>query len=270
MRRAAVLVREGPHYRIDAFRAGLVRLGYAIGQPEKSPDAGDLLLIWNRYGEGDRWARIYEAAGATVVVAENGYLGRDWRDGIWYALALDWNAGAGHWPVGGPERAAMFDADLKPWRRPGHYTVVLAQRGIGSPPVSQPPGWHQRVAHELGHRGHQPVIRGHPGKDQDNGNLYAQLDRAACAVTWASGAAVKALIYGVPVYHGLPNWIGAPAARPYGKALAEPFRGDRGEFLTRLAWAMWTVEEIGSGYAFDHLLRGPQEAVQPGHLRGVC
>jgi hypothetical protein len=166
-----------------------------------------------------------------------------------------------------PERAKLFAAEVKAWREGGQYALVLAQRGIGSPPVAQPTGWHQRAAAELERLGRRVVIRGHPGRHQETQSLYAQLDGAAFAVTWGSGAGVKALLYGVPVYHGMARWIGAPAARPFGKTLTEPFRGDRSEMLTRLAWAQWSVEEIGSGYAFRHLLRRPQEAIQPGSLQ---
>jgi hypothetical protein len=265
--RAYVAVREAPLYRRDAFCDGLRACGYAVGPELAKPQLGDLLLVWCRYGETDRIARRYEAAGATVIVAENGYLGRDWRGQAWYALALNQHNGVGRWPVGSPDRAALFAAELQPWRHQDGYALVFAQRGIGSPVVAQPPGWHQRAAAQLERFGHRVVIRGHPGKHQENTSLYQQLGGAAFAVTWASGAAIKALLYGVPVYHGLPQWIGAPAARPFGKSLGEPHRGDRGEFLTRMAWAMWSVEEIGSGYAFRHLLRGPQEGLQQGPLQ---
>lgn len=263
--RAHVAVREAPLYRRDAFCDGLRACGYEIGPAQPRPSRGDLLLIWNRYGPGDAMARRYEAAGATVVVAENGYLGREWNGGHWYSLAVGWNAGAGRWPVGGLERAAMFP--VEPWRTGGDYVLVLAQRGIGSPPVAQPSNWYKRAAVDLERMGHRVVIRGHPGAKQHNESLYAQLAGASFAVTWASGAGVKALLYGVPVFHGMPAWIGSAAARPFRKPLDEPFRGDRGDFLSRLAWAQWSVEEIGSGHAFRHLLCRPAEALQPGVMR---
>lgn len=265
--RAHVAVRDQPHYRRDAFCDGLRKCGYGIGPELAKPAPTDLLLIWNRYGEGARQAERYESAGATVIVAENGYLGRDWRGQVWYQLALGWNNGAGQWAAGDRDRAKLFAAELKPWRDHDGYALVLAQRGIGSPPVAQPPGWHQRAAAELQRLGRRVVIRGHPGRHQENQSLYAQLDGAAFAVTWGSGAGIKALLYGVPVYHGMARWIGAPAALPFGKTLTEPFRGDRSEMLTRMAWAQWSVEEIGSGYAFRHLLRRPEKAVQPGSLQ---
>ena len=265
--RAVVLVREQPLYRRDAYCDGLRSLGYQLVREIAAPGPGDVLLIWNRYGEGHRIATQFERRGATVIVAENGYLGREWHGGVWYSLSLNWNAGVGDWPIGDPTRAAMLDKDLRPWRAGGQYALVLAQRGIGTQPVAQAPGWHQRAAQQLRAAGHEVVIRDHPGKDQANASLYAQLDGAAFAVTWASGAGLKALLYGVPVYHGLPGWVGAAAAAPFGKRLPDAFRGERGPMLERLAWGMWNVEEIGSGEAFRHLLRRPAQAVQPGSVR---
>ena len=252
--RAVVLLREQPVYRKGSFLAGLQACGYSVVSEIAAPGPADVLVIWNRYGHWAQLASRYEARGARVVVAENGYVGREWRGGVWYQLALGWNNGAGRWPVGDPARAAIFSEELKPWRVGGDYVLVLAQRGIGSPPVAQPLGWHERAVADLERAGHRVVLRGHPGNHQENPSLYAQLEQASCAVTWGSGAGVKALLHGVPVYHGLVCWIGAPAARAYQKPLPEPLRGDRSVMLTRMAWAMWSVEEIASGEAFRHLL----------------
>lgn len=73
-------------------------------------------------------------------------------------------------------------------------------------------------------------------------------------VTWASGAAIKAIIEGIPVFYEFNDWIGAPAAR-YGIDDTEnPFLGDRNPMLHRLSWAQWTAEEIASGEPFKCLL----------------
>jgi hypothetical protein len=77
-------------------------------------------------------------------------------------------------------------------------------------------------------------------------------------VTWGSGAALKALAMGVPVFHTFPQWIGAGAANPLGSDLEKPFRGDRLPMFRRLAWAMWPLHELESGAAFAALLGGAQ------------
>ena len=39
------------------------------------PKPGDLVVVWNRYGNYEAEALRFEAAGAAVIVMENGYLG---------------------------------------------------------------------------------------------------------------------------------------------------------------------------------------------------
>ena len=78
-------------------------------------------------------------------------------------------------------------------------------------------------------------------------------DAWAC-ITWGSGAALKALTLGIPVFHGMPNWIGAGAALPMHADLEHPARGDRLPAFRRLAWAMWNLQEIESGEPFRRLL----------------
>jgi hypothetical protein len=74
------------------------------------------------------------------------------------------------------------------------------------------------------------------------------------AVTWGSGAAIKAIIAGVPVFHEFSRWIGAPAAKFGAANLEQPFVGDRLPMLRRLAYAQWSVAEIERGEPFALLL----------------
>jgi len=63
-------------------------------------------------------------------------------------------------------------------------------------------------------------------------------------VTWGSGAAVKALTWGIHVESHMPNWIGEQDNTDAGRL----------EMFRRLAWAQWTLDEIEDGTAFRHLL----------------
>ena len=131
--RALNLLRESLHYRKEAFSAGLGALGFQVVPALRDPLPGDVLLIWNRYGRFDDEARRFEAAGATVLVTENGHLGKAWQGGDWYSLAIGHHLGAGRWAVGGPERWAAIGTECAPWRDPGPWAneiLVLAQRGI--------------------------------------------------------------------------------------------------------------------------------------------
>lgn len=251
MNRALCLLRDALHYRRDAFCKGLAASGYRVVADLADPRPGDIVVIWNRYGRSDAEARRFEAAGARAVVTENGLLGKAWRGGDWYALAIGHHAGAGDWNVGGAERWDAMSVELAPWREGGE-TVILAQRGIGEPGVRSPDGWAENVQRRIGGR-----VRAHPGKSADSGiPLVHDLRNAGQVVTWHSAGALQALLMGIPVWHDFDRWIGAQAARPLALYGTAPKRSDvhRLAMFRHLAWAMWDLKEIANGTAFGHLL----------------
>jgi hypothetical protein len=105
--KAYCLIRTQPHYRHEAFVAGLKRCGYDVhlSYARWPVRPGDVLVIWNRYGETERIADGFEAAGGTVLVAENGYIGRgggtpkhtNGPGNHYYALARHAHNGRGRW-----------------------------------------------------------------------------------------------------------------------------------------------------------------------------
>lgn len=262
---AACLVRPLPHYRQEAFVAGLEACGFKVSFRQKSdPAPGDLLLIWNRYGHFDLLARIYESRGASVIVAENGYIGdarrvpganydgKDWR---LFALALSHHNGAGR---AGPFAAPRFleqGIELKPWRKSGEHILVLPQRGIGPKGVAMPEDWAAGVMRRLADRTRRPIrLRPHPGKERPP--LEPDLENCWACVTWGSGAAIKAIAAGVPVFHEFPFWIGKTCARFGLDELEDPLCSDalRENLFARISWAQWTIKDIASGAAFRALL----------------
>lgn len=220
--------------RAAAFRQGLERLGHTVVSGfTQTPDPDDVLVTWNRIGQVDAAAKNYRQ----VIVAENAAWGNDFLGGRWYSLARDYHNTAGRFPVGGPDRWDSLGVELAPWRS-GTEVVILPQRGIGPPGVAMPHGWAERTRGRVGGR-----IRQHPGRNACVA-LQDDLARAGCVWTWGSGAAVKALLWGVPVHSEMPEWVG------------QQDNTDRGRLamLRRLAWAQWRLEEIASGEAFERLL----------------
>ena len=248
--RALCLLPDGPNYRKADFLAGLAVAGLKVVQELPNPGAGDVLILWTRGSWRDAEARRFEAAGATVLVAENGYMGKVWRDQKWFALAVGHHAGAGTWPDAGPQRWDGWGVELSPWRDGGTDIVILEQRGIGEPGIASPDRWAEKVQKRIGGR-----IRKHPGASIPAVSLRDDLANASCAVTWHSGAALQALLMGVPVFYDFPQWIGATAARPLAEFDKGPAHGDRLTLFRKAAWAMWTAEEIRSGVAFETILR---------------
>lgn len=228
--------------RAASFRNGLEALGFTVVNGyTHDPDPDDLLVTWNRIGNVDRAADKY----GRVIVAENAAWGNDFAGGRWYSLARDRHNTAGMFPVGGPERWDSIGVELAPWRT-GTEVVILSQRGIGPEGVATPHGWAERTRARVGGR-----IRPHPGRNACVA-LQDDLARAWCAWTWGSGAAVKALLWGLPVYSEMPNWIAAQDNTDEGRLA----------MFRRLAWAQWRLEEIASGEAFRWLItaRGQDES----------
>jgi|SRR5580765_487295 len=245
------MIRPQLVYRKDVFCSGLRCAGYEVHNLNPfDPTPDDVLLIWNRYGQFDEQAKWFEKKGATVLVAENGYL-REGLDGRWFALAKGHHAGAGAWRAGGPERWDALGIKLAPWSQKGKEVLILAQRGIGEPGVASPKNWAQTIQQKYGGR-----IRPHPGDAPPKVSLRDDLRDVACVITWHSAAALYALMYGVPVFHAFPQWIGARAALrldQYPRALRDD--AARLEMFRELIWAQWSLEEIANGTAFRHLLR---------------
>lgn len=224
--------------RLKAFVAGIERHGYRaeIGFPDRIGPR-DAFLSWNRINMGNVIAQKFQDQGLPVIVAENAAWGNDFLGRRWYSLARNYHNTAGCFHIGSPDRWDSLGVELEPFRQGGSM-IVLPQRGIGSPPTRMPGGWAQAAQSRHGGR-----IRPHPGKHRAK-HLELDLEEAGKVVTWGSGAAIKALMLGIPVVSEMPNWIGEQDNTPEGRL----------EMFRRLAWAQWELYEIESGEAFACLL----------------
>jgi hypothetical protein len=256
------LTRREVHYRHECFSKGLEQAGYQVHttRPENCKP-GDVLLIWNRYGEFHDLATRFEKLGGTVIVAENGYLGKDENGQQRYALACHAHNGAGQWNVGGPERFEALGIELKDfrWHGEGHI-LVCPNRSFGMPGMIMPCDWANDVAQRLKKLTRREIrVRPHPGNVPPKHPLQDDLAGASAVVIWASSAGVHALVAGVPVICESPYWICREAADKHLECIEKlEDRGglaSRESVLQRLAWAQWSLAEIESGTAFDHLLR---------------
>lgn len=232
---AWLALREGSPYRRDAFSAGLKRLGYQVCHGRTMhPGPKDILVLWNRYGQNDVAASRFEDAGRPVLIAENATWGKEFGGDTWYSLTLGVHNTSGTFPIGTSSRFDSLGVELADWRTEGE-TVVLMQRGIGPEGVAMPRNWQAagRIRH---HPGMLPCIP-----------LEKDLAKCGRVVTWGSGAAVKALMWGIPVQSHMPKWIGKQDNTDAGRLA----------MFRRLAWASHRLSEIQSGEAFDWLLKSP-------------
>jgi hypothetical protein len=262
--RACCLIREQPHYRREAFVSGLKAAGYEVTTQLRDPQPGDLLVGWNRYGTVEDAAPKFERVGGRVLIVENGYIGKDHLGRQLYAIAEGQHNGAGKWHWRADTRRFHdLRIPVAAWRDGGNHLLVTAQRGIGSRSMASPHRWAEDCARRLAQRTKRPVrIRNHPEcrENPSRTPLEEDLAGAHAVVTWASGAAVRAIIAGIPVFYEAPHWILEGAARKGIDDIENPWTGDRTPHLERMAWAQWTVEEIASGVPFRTLLQKGEEA----------
>lgn len=237
MRRAWLNLRLTLPHRVAIFSNGLKRHGFKVelGLPSDAR-TGDMLVTWNRIGSGDVMAKQFQASGLPVLVAENAAWGNRFGGDDWYTIARGYHNTQGCFDVGGHDRWDSLGVAMEPLRVCGE-TVILPQRGIGSPPVAMPRGWAENALRRYGGR-----IRQHPGT-RPSVPLEIDLGGACKVVTWGSGAAIRASLWGCSVHSEMPNWIGQH----------ENSEDGRLEMFRRLAWAQWRLSEIESGEAFARL-----------------
>lgn len=255
-------IRMEPHYRRAAFDDGLRRLGYQLPRAAMPKDRRDLLVLWNRQGQYEADANDWEARGGTVIVCENGYIGKDELDRQLYAIAVHGHNGSGWFPVGPEDRFSALGIELKPWVEAGDI-LVCAQRGIGSRLMASPPRWEATANTMLRKLGKTAIrIRQHPGRHAPEIPLATDLARAGACVIWSSASGVKALTMGVPVVYDAPHWICSPAAAKGFYGIDKLVRDDalRLKAMHRMSHAQWRVAEIESGEPFARILARLEEA----------
>jgi hypothetical protein len=264
VKRAYCDIREKPEYRAEAFISGLKANGFHVLHrqlPAEPPKPGDVLVIWNRYSVQEQTADTWEKQGGTVLVAENGYCGRDANGHQLYALAVHGHNGSGTWRAGGPERWERLGLELKPWRARGEHVLVCPNRHFGMKDLAMPVGWEQETVKRLRQHTKRPVrVRPHPQNSAPAVPLAAELERCHAVVVWASSAGVHALLAGVPVIALSKWWICKAAASPDVSTVEAPPPPERRPVFERLAWAQWTVEEIARGEPFAHLLSAARQS----------
>lgn len=183
--RACCLSPGSPHYGREMFLAGLRAAGCdLVSAPVANPGSADALLIWNRRPHEEHFARRYEAAGAKVVIVENGFLNADGKPPNFFAISLSHHLGAGTWHVGEENRWPKIGLDLKPWRTDGEHVLILPQRSIGELGVAMPQNWIADVVARLRRKTNRPIrVRFHPGK-RPHPPLEPDIAAAWAVVTW--------------------------------------------------------------------------------------
>ena len=260
---------------LDAFTAGLQVHGVeTIRSDFHHPVLSAQVAVM--YGISQRHLiRAHQATGARCLIMEMGFVGdRLARQ----SLLWDGLNGYGTHPraTDGGERwrEEFGTAIVKPWRVDGDYVLLIGQYpGDQSIKHFEIGEWYRRAATAARRAFAMPVhFRPHPeaarkgvkppamtGVTVLRGDLDAALKGAAVVVTANSNTGVLAAIAGVPVIatdRGAMCW--PVASHTFTEPLVTP---DRSQWLADLAWAQWSIEEMRSGAAWEHVrqsLAAPQ------------
>lgn len=248
---AVCTIRRDPSYRRDGFEAGLRAAGYKLAEQGNASSRDDLLVIWNRQGVGETAAKEWEAAGGTVIVCENGYIGRDELGRQFYAIAVHGHNGSGWFPVGDEDRWSALKIDLLPWRTEG-YDLICGQRGIGSKTMASPHGWETITSNRVRAMRRPFKVRRHPGRHQPATTLQADLEAAGLCLIWSSASGVMALTRGVAVSYSAPHWIAGAGGTRGLDGTVKPLRDDAARLagLRHMAWGQRSITEIETGEPF--------------------
>lgn len=204
--------------------------------------------------------------GRRLVMIESGFVlrGQYWQVGFGgFAGHADFrNAGS---PGDRWERLGIEPA---PWSdRPGGPVVVCGQLPWDTQVQDvDHPGWCRRTVRRLQRLGLRVTFRPHPrmkepeayGVDPalfDRRPMAETLAEARTVVTWNSTSGVDALVAGVPVVAMDRGSIAWPISGHQLEDALHPPRPMRRQFFYDMGYALWNLEEIGSGECWRHLSR---------------
>ena len=248
--KAQIIVQPQMPHQVEwcgAMARGLERHGVTIGND------GDFSVCWG-------W-RVGEQCAGDVLVMERGHVG----DRNQYA-SCGWNGlgRRGQYATGTADRwRNAWVRLLSPWRYTNGYALILGQcpgdMSLATMMCTMEQ-WAQNVTDQLIADGRTVVYRPHPANGGDyiptgalpaTASLADDLAGAAMAVTWNSTSAVEAVLSGVPT---VTCDEGAMAWPVTSHSLDEPLiTPDRYQWCADLAWSQFSMQEIESGMAWEHL-----------------
>lgn len=244
----------------EYFINGLKAHGEKFEQrPQSDRRVSDLAVVW-AYRQTPLFDMQREA-GRHYLIMERGFLGDRYK---WTSLGLDGLNGRAAFPPpldDGERFNRHFGHRLKSWHD-GDYALVIGQvpgdaslRGLGS--IEK---WAQDQTDKLRSHGYRVVYRPHPlnhdnfcpaGAESSTGPLCYDLDGASLAVTYNSNAGVDSVVAGVPTITMDEGSMAWPVSS---HSIDEPtYTGDRKDWTTRLSWCQWSMNEINTGEAWEHI-----------------
>jgi len=245
-----------------ALRLGFEAHGVAsrIVDIPRQPES-DVVACW-----GWRIAAPLVAAGKRVLVMEHGYIG-DRK--VW--TSLGWNGLNGRARFAPAADSKRFDKHhdhlYQQWNPQGDYSLLIGQVDGDASLMNMPfQPWAVRMAFRMQKEFGLPVkFRPHPvalefGQnyvvgcaERIFGTLKDAMQGAVVVVTFNSNAATEAMLAGKPTVTLDAGAIAYPVAAHDFTIQSEP---DRLPWAREVAWRQFTMDEIRSGFAWEHVRNG--------------
>lgn len=198
--------------------------------------------------------------GKPFVVVERGYLGD--RIKQWFSVGIGGLNGYADFNNQNVLGNRWTQWEMQPWKEDGQYALVVGQvphdASLYGIDIDQ---W-AKMAVEQAKRVYSDVrFRHHPevkAKDRPDygvpvmqGSLPKVLADAKCVITYSSNTAVDAVLLGVP---SITTIKGSMAWDVTSHNIEDPLiYPDRQEWLKRLAYTQWSIDEMRQGQPWRHL-----------------
>jgi len=217
----------------------------------------DIAVVWSAH-------HVPELQCTDYIIMERGFVGGRVR-----FTSVGWNGLNGradfkskHSPA---DRRIQYGIEPEPWKLGGDYILVMGQvAGDAAVKGLDLNAWYKSVIEIIRSVTDKPVrFRPHPlsrsiapdtGIPVLDGDLFDVLDGASLCVTWNSNSGVDAVMAGVPTIALDPGSMAWPVtSHDLIVGIHHPHMPDRMQWLNNLMYSQWTVDEIRSGLAWEHL-----------------
>lgn len=243
---------ELPHqlHAMKQLRAGLMKCGeqckiFEYG--DRVPSV-DLHVVWSKkrmdFIQGD-----YMILEAGYINGNTGDYHKDRNRFVSFTINGMHNDAPAHLPAPGTDRWDALGIEMLDWKLWGDYSLVLGQHPQDAVTGPAYEAWLITLLAFMSDNKMSHRFRPHPSVGSSAYSLAEDLERAYCAITYCSTAAVEAVIAGVPTLTFNESSMAWDVTSHH---LEDPvYREDRTEWAANLAYRQWSHKELRDGSAWE-------------------
>lgn len=242
----------------NAMAMGLNKHNQMVCIQEPGGHLSGMVICWG-------WAvgEFYRDLGCEVLVMERGYIGDRQK-----YTSLGWNGlnGRARFPsYFDGTRFIDFENLYKPFKTAGSYAIIMGQvSGDMSLKGVNIWDWYKNTASQLMALGMPVMFRPHPVSVQYGEStkidgattmfcaLQDALAQAAVVVTYNSNSGVDSMLAGKPTIAIDKGSMAFPICE-HDLIIQKAEPTFRREWLERISWCQWTLQEISNGTAWEHV-----------------